>query len=101
MLYLYMLQGISMHGHGNLILKICIVVFIWKKERVGHSFRSKIEFGAIYLFLERTDAIIHLHILYLNIFIASFLYNEVSLEKNMFLYIQVFENFARQAYFWF
>jgi hypothetical protein len=32
-----------------------------KKERVGHSFLGKIEFGSIYMFLERTDAIVYLH----------------------------------------
>jgi hypothetical protein len=26
-----------------------------KKERVGHSFVDKFEFGAIFMFLERTD----------------------------------------------
>jgi hypothetical protein len=31
-----------------------------KKERVGHSCLGKLEFGAIYMFLERTDALFHM-----------------------------------------
>jgi hypothetical protein len=52
-----------------------------KKVRVGHSFPDKIEFGAICIFLEQTDMLVHLHIHYLQHLhettsIASFFFEE-------------------------
>jgi hypothetical protein len=69
-----------------------------KKERVGHSFLGKIEFGTICMFLERTDAIVYLHILYLQYLHCLVPLQWVSLKKMMFLYLQVLENFARQGF---
>jgi hypothetical protein len=53
-----------------------------KKQRAGLSFLGNFEFGAICIFLERTDAIVHLHIYFTyDIYIASLHSNDVSLKK--------------------